>query len=75
MTQRYLGSEPLTTFFHHILPKNRFPEYRWCEWNIAVLDPTVHAQVEVDMDRVPEVRKLYEELLRRHESGELLKCE
>lgn len=75
ISNRYLGNEPLSTFFHHVLPKSRYPEYRWCEWNILVLHPEVHAQVEIDMDRVPEVRKLYDDLMRKHESGELLKCE
>jgi len=75
ITNRYLGDEPLTTFFHHILPKSRFPEYRWCEWNVIMLHPEVHAQVEIDIDRVPGARELYEKLLEKHLNGELLKCE
>lgn len=65
----------LTTFFHHILAKTQFPEYRWCEWNIIMVDPTVHAQIEMDMDKVPGMREVYNELKKKHEDGELGKCE
>jgi len=74
VTGKYLGNEPLTTFFHHILSKSRFPEYRWCEWNILMVDPEVHAQIELDMDRVPGVRKLTEELMEKHLNGILTRC-
>lgn len=75
VTGKYLGQEPLSTFFHHILPKSRFPEYRWCEWNIAILHPDVHNQVELDIDRVPMIKELTKELVRKHENGELLNCD
>lgn len=74
ITGRYLGNEPLTTFFHHILPKSRFPEYRWCEWNILMVHPEVHAQIELDMDKVPGVRKMTEELMEKHLNGILTRC-
>lgn len=75
VTGKWLGDEPLSTFFHHVLPKTRFPQYRWCRWNIAILHPEVHAQVEIDMDKVPEIRRLYEDLLEGHRNGELLNCD
>ena len=72
---KYLGNEPLSTFFHHILAKTRFPEYRYCKWNILLVHPEIHNQIEMDIDRVPKARELYEDLMRRYENGELLKCE
>lgn len=45
-----LGKEPLTTMFHHILPKSRYPEYRHCKKNIALLHPDVHAIVEAGFE-------------------------
>jgi len=74
VTGRYLGSEPLFTFFHHILNKARYPEYRHCEWNIIILSPEVHSQVETNIDFVPEVKKMTQELLEKHREGHLKKC-
>lgn len=71
---KFLGKDPLTTFFHHILPKSRFPQYRWCKWNILIVDPEIHMQIELDLDRVPKARQFYDDLLRLHENGELSKC-
>ena len=34
---RWLGKEPLSVFFHHILPKNKYPEVRMDEENIILL--------------------------------------
>lgn len=67
----YLGAEPLTTMFHHILPKAKFPQYRYCSWNIILIHPDLHAQVERDMDKVPAVKVMYQDLLEKHLRGEL----
>ena len=32
-----LGREPLSIYFHHVLEKRNFKEYRHKEWNIIVL--------------------------------------
>lgn len=34
---KYLGFEPLTIFFDHILEKSKYPELRWEESNIQLL--------------------------------------
>lgn len=36
----------LKTEGHHILPRSVYPEYRHCEWNIAVLTREEHGHVE-----------------------------
>lgn len=74
VTGKWLGKEPLSTFFHHVLSKNKFPQYRWCEWNIMLLHPDVHLQAERDLDKVPKVRERTEELLQKHSEGKLKEC-
>lgn len=52
---KYLGSEPLTVFFHHILPKEKYPQACFDEENIILLTLEEHEQVELDMYRYEEV--------------------
>lgn len=57
----YLGSEPLTIFFHHILPKEKYPQAALDEENIILLTLDEHTAVENDMykyEKVNEKRKL-----------------
>jgi hypothetical protein len=70
----YLGEEPLTTFFHHLLPKSKYPEYRWCEWNIVIISARVHSQVETNISKVPKIEEMTKELLEKHYSGALQSC-
>lgn len=51
-----LGKEPLTLFFHHLLPKRSHPEFRHTHENVMVLCPDCHSQVESDIDKVPRVK-------------------
>ena len=57
-TGQYLGREPLTTMFHHILEKSKYPEYKFCKWNIVLLRPEVHEQVHLNIDKTPKVKAL-----------------
>ena len=54
---KYLGSEPLSVFFHHILPKEKYPEAALDEENIVFLTLEEHDQVEMDMYRYEEVNE------------------
>lgn len=63
VTGLFLG-EPLATMFHHLLPKSRYPEYRYCKWNIMLVAPDVHAQIEVDIAKVPVADQRLRELKR-----------
>jgi hypothetical protein len=38
----YLGSEPLTYMFDHLLEKNTHPEIKYEEWNIGLVCGTCH---------------------------------
>lgn len=53
----YLGSEPLSVFFHHILPKEKYPEAILDEENIILLTLEEHDNVEKDMYKYPEVNR------------------
>ena len=60
---KWLGNEPLSTFFHHILPKSKYPDLELDENNIILLTPDEHQKVENDMYFYEEVnrrRKRYE---------------
>lgn len=53
----YLGKEPMSTFFHHILPKEKFPEAMMDEENIILLTLEEHSNVENDMYKYEEVNR------------------
>ena len=62
----YLGKEPLTVFFHHILPKEKYPEAMFDEENIILLTWQEHDQVEMDPTRYEEVNKRREKLKQKY---------
>jgi hypothetical protein len=62
-----LGTEPLSIFFHHILPKNKYPEASLDEENIILLTLNEHDQVESDMYRFEEINKRREQLKKKYE--------
>ena len=53
----YLGNEPMSTYFHHILPKSKYPEACLDEENIVILSLIEHSNVENDMYKYEEVNK------------------
>lgn len=62
-----LGEEALTVYFHHVLPKEKYEEYRYKEWNIVLLSFQVHSSIEVGgMDKAPKVKELYLELYEKY---------
>lgn len=63
----YLGREPLTIYFHHILPKEKFPEAEYDEDNIILLTFDEHNTVESDMYRYEEVNERRKNLLLKYE--------
>jgi hypothetical protein len=56
----YLGSEPMSTYFHHILPKSKYPKACFDKENIIFLSLDEHTNVEADIYK-------YEEINRRRE--------
>jgi hypothetical protein len=63
----YLGSEALSAYFHHILPKSKYPEACLDEENIILLTWEEHDQVEMDTTRYEEVNKRREQLKQKYE--------
>ena len=51
----YLGSEPMSTYFHHILAKEKYPDACLDEENIILLTLEEHSNVENDMYRYEEI--------------------
>ena len=62
----YLGKEAMSTYFHHILPKEKYPEACLDEENIILLTLEEHSNVEADMYRYEEVNKRREQLLKKY---------
>ena len=63
----YLGHEPMSTYFHHILPKNKYPEACLDEENIVILSLLEHSNVENDMYKYEEVNDRRKHLLKKYE--------
>jgi hypothetical protein len=61
-----LGSEALSTYFHHILPKSKYPEACLDEENIILLTWEEHDQVEMDTTRYEEINKRREQLKQKY---------
>jgi hypothetical protein len=53
----YLGNEAMSTYFHHILPKEKYPEACLDEENIILLSLLEHSNVENDMYRYEEINE------------------
>ena len=51
----YLGKEPMSTYFHHILAKEKYPDACLDEENIILLTLEEHSNVENDMYRYEEI--------------------
>lgn len=63
----YLGREPLSVFFHHILPKEKYPEAALDEENIILLTLDEHTNVESDIYRYEEVNKRRDKLKKKYD--------
>ena len=62
-----LGSEPLSIFFHHILPKEKYPEASLDQENIILLTLDDHTNVENNMYKYEEVNKRREQLKKKYD--------
>jgi hypothetical protein len=68
-TGKWLSSNKyklLTTCYHHILEKEKYPEYALLEENIIILHPDVHQLVHQNIDKTPKVKALRQELYEKH---------
>lgn len=67
VSDTYLGKEPMSTYFHHILAKNKYPEACFDEENIILLTLEEHSNVENDMYKYEEVNERRNHLLKKYE--------
>lgn len=70
-THKPIWGEPLTIYFHHVLPKRAkkdggYPEFRHCKWNIVILAWDTHTNAENDLDLVPKVKAYRDYLLKTY---------
>jgi hypothetical protein len=63
----YLGKEPLTVFFHHILPKSKYPQACFDEENIILLTLDEHTNVESNMYKYDIINSKREHLLSKYQ--------
>ena len=64
---RWLGKDPLTVFFHHILPKEKYPQAALDEENIVLLTIDEHEQVENDIYRYEKINEQRKYLLNKYQ--------
>lgn len=64
---RWLGQEALSTFFHHILPKSKYPEGIFDKQNIILLTFDEHQKVEQDPSFYEEVNKRRSKLKEKYD--------
>jgi hypothetical protein len=62
----YLGKEPMSTYFHHILPKEKYPDACLDEENIILLTLDEHTQVEMDIYRYEEINNRRKYLMNKY---------
>jgi hypothetical protein len=66
----YLGNEPMSTYFHHILAKEKHPNAKYDEQNIILLTLDEHTNVESDMYKYEEVNIRREQLKEKYERAQ-----
>lgn len=63
----FLGNEPLTIFFHHILPKEKYPEAWLDEENIILLTLDEHTNVESNIYKYDTINTRRTSLLEKYD--------
>jgi|SRR5690606_15747260 len=52
-----------TIYMHHILPKSKYPKFKFYKKNIIILTGDEHASVEMNMYKYPEINERRNKLL------------
>jgi hypothetical protein len=62
--------EPLTLYFHHILPKRKnggYPQFRYEKWNIVIVSWDTHTNCENhNWKKVPRITAYRDELIKKY---------
>jgi hypothetical protein len=67
LSGEYLGKEPKTIFFHHLLPKSKYPQAEFDEENIILVTFVEHQQVESNIFRYSEVNDRRGKLITKYD--------
>lgn len=57
--------EPLTLYFHHVLEKELYPQYRYKKWNIVLVTWAVHDNVHRLAKLCPNIQAYREKLIKK----------
>jgi hypothetical protein len=67
-TDEPIYGEPLTLYFHHVLPKHDgpggYPQFRYKKWNIIIVSWDTHTKAENNIDLVPKIKAYRDKLLK-----------
>lgn len=67
ISNTFLAGEPSSAYFHHILPKEKYPEAKFDEDNIILLTFDEHNNVENDMYKYEEINERRKHLKLKYE--------
>lgn len=69
-TNKTILGEPLTLYFHHVLPKGqpRYKRWRYAKWNIVIVSWETHSKTETKIESVPRI-KAYRDFLIKNLEG------
>lgn len=62
----YLGKEILNIYFHHILPKEKYTEFKYYDGNIILVTGDEHHNLHTNIYKYEKVNKLREKLLNEY---------
>jgi hypothetical protein len=63
-TGEKLYGEPLKSYFHHVLEKEQYPQFRYEKWNIVLVSVNTHSQCHTNMDFCPKIKEYREKLIK-----------
>lgn len=66
ISQTPLGKEPLSIYFHHVLPKEIYERFSYYKKNIILVTGDEHQNLHSDIYKYEKVNKLREELLKEY---------
>ena len=62
LSKTHLGKEARSTFFHHILSKDKYPQAQYDPENIILLTLEEHSSVELNMYKYVKINYIREKL-------------
>lgn len=63
--QPLYGDPPPTLYFHHVLEKEKYPQYRYKKWNIVLVTWETHSKCHNNIDFAPKVKAYRDKLIKK----------